>query len=215
MKTITFWLDFVSPYAWLAFQRLPQTLQGLSYTVEYRPILLGAVFKQLGHLGPAEIEPKRVWTYRHVLWLGRELGVPLKMPVQHPFNPLPLLRLAWACGTPALDGLPSRWVCETLFRHVWTDGADAADPARLAALQAQLQPALDPASDTVKTRLRQETDAALAAGLFGVPTFGVDGRLFWGLDALPMLRRCLDGDPWFDSDEWQRAADRPALVRPG
>ena len=96
MKHITFYLDFVSPYAWLAFERLPQALEGLSYTVEYRPVLLGALLQQQGNPGPAGIAPKRDWTYRHVTWLGHALGVPLHMPARHPFNRLPLLRLALA-----------------------------------------------------------------------------------------------------------------------
>ena len=52
MKTITFYLDFVSPYAWLAFERLPDALEGLSYSVDYRPVLLGALLQRHGNLGP-------------------------------------------------------------------------------------------------------------------------------------------------------------------
>ena len=79
MKRITFYLDVVSPYAWLAFERLPEVLEGLSYSVEYRPVLLGALLKQHGNPGPAGIAPKRDWTYRHVTWLAHSLGVGLQM----------------------------------------------------------------------------------------------------------------------------------------
>ena len=66
----------------------------------------------------------------------------------------------------------------------------------------------------VKQRLRDASDAALGKGLFGVPTIEVDGRLFWGLDALPMLAAYLRGDPWFDGPAWQTAgAPRPGVVR--
>jgi hypothetical protein len=64
----------------------------------------------------------------------------------------------------------------------------------------------------VKQRLRANTDEALALGLFGVPAMVVEGRVFWGLDALPMLRACLDGDAWFNT-QWSAAADRPVGVR--
>lgn len=84
MHHITMYLDFVSPYAWLAFQQLPTTLQGLSCHVEYRPVLLGALLQQNSNPGPAGIPAKRIWTYRHVQWLGQHLGVPLQMPAQHP-----------------------------------------------------------------------------------------------------------------------------------
>ena len=132
MKHITFHLDFVSPYAYLAFERLPQALEGLSYSVDYRPVLFAGFLKAHGQLGPAEIPGKREWTYRQVLWLGRTHGIPIQMPASHPFNPLALLRLALACGQ---GGSINRHVAETVFRHVWRGGADAGDPQRLASLR--------------------------------------------------------------------------------
>ena len=138
-----------------------------------------------------------------MLWQAETLGIPMQLPAAHPFNPLALLRLAWAC---ARQGTPNRYVCETLLRHVWrAGGAPADDPARLAEVTARLTPALDPASDEVKQALKGATDVALAAGVFGVPTFAVDGRLFWGLDALPMLRAHLEGDTRLDA-VWQAGA---------
>ncbi|HMA07159.1 MAG TPA: 2-hydroxychromene-2-carboxylate isomerase [Ramlibacter sp.] len=202
MKQITFFLDFISPYSYLAFEQLPQALQGLSYSVEYRPVLFAGLLKHHGQLGPAEIGPKRDWTYRQVLWLAHRHGIPLQMPAVHPFNPLPLLRLALACGA---QGLANRYVCETVFRHVWRGGADAIDPKRLQELTALLQPARDPASDGVKSELKANTEAAIARGLFGVPTCAVDDKLFWGFDALPMLRAWLEGDTWFAGGDWEAA----------
>jgi 2-hydroxychromene-2-carboxylate isomerase len=79
-----------------------------------------------------------------------------------------------------------------------------------------LAPLRDPASAEVKAELRARTDAALAAGVFGVPTIEVDARLFWGLDALPMLAAYLKGDPWFDGPAWEAAgAPRPGVRRTG
>ena len=88
MKHVTFYLDFISPYAYLAFERLPEALEGLSYSVAYKPLLLGAVLRHHGQLGPAEIPSKREWTYRQVLWLGHVHGIPIEMPASHPYNPL-------------------------------------------------------------------------------------------------------------------------------
>jgi 2-hydroxychromene-2-carboxylate isomerase len=207
MKHITFHFDFISPYAYLAFEKLPQALQGLSYEVAYRPVLFAGMLKHHGQLGPAEIAGKREWTYRQVLWTAQAHGIPMQMPAGHPFNPLALLRLALACGR---DGRVNRYVAETLFRHVWRGGADAADAQRLAEVQALLQPQRDPGSDAVKAELKANTDAAIARGLFGVPTCEVDGRLFWGFDSLAMLRAYLDGDAWFASGAWEQAAGIPA-----
>lgn len=195
MKRIDFYLDFISPYAYLAFEQLPQALEGLSYDVVYRPILFAGLLKHHGQLGPAEIPGKREWTYRQVAWLASAQGTAFRMPAAHPFNPLPLLRLAMACAD---QGTPNRYQCETIFRHVWCSGDAADDAARLAELTAQLAPERDPAGDEVKQALKAATEAAITAGLFGVPSMLVDDKLFWGLDALPMLKAYLEGDARLD-----------------
>jgi 2-hydroxychromene-2-carboxylate isomerase len=155
MKHITFYFDVISPYAYLAFEQLPVALMGHSYSVTYKPIVFAALLKHHGQLGPAEIAPKRDWTYRQVLWQAREVGVDLQLPASHPFNPLALLRLAVATQD---QGTPNRYVCETLFRHVWQGGAPADDAARLEALTAQLKPARQVQDATVKAQLKVHTD---------------------------------------------------------
>jgi len=217
MKRLTFYFDPISPYAALGFEALPEALAGHSVEVVYRPILFAALLQALGQKGPAEIEAKRRWTFRQVAWLAHRQGVVLDPPAQHPFNPLPLLRLGWACAAPAGEAgdTPGRWVVEQLFHHVWRGaGADANDLARLAALTERLTPAQDPAGEAVKQRLRSETEAALHLGVFGVPTLELDRRLFWGQDALPMVRAALEGDPWFRSGAWEEAGrQRPSISR--
>src|SRR3989344_828936 len=194
MKHITFYLDFISPYAWLAFERLPEALVDLSYSVEYRPVLLGALLQQHANPGPAGIAPKRAWTYRHV----------------------PLLRQALTCSD---DGCINRYVAGTVLRHVWQDGHDALDPERLAALAAdlaeQIRPGQDMHSEGPKALLRANTEAAQAVGVFGVPAFVVDGKVFWGLDGLPMLRAYLEGDDWFAGAEGEARWAAPELLPSG
>lgn len=217
MHQIDFHYDCISPYAYLAFEHLPEALLDLSYSVCYRPILFAALLKHHGQLGPAEIAPKRDWTYRQVAWQARQLGIALQMPAMHPFNPLGVQRLAVACGH---EGATNRYVTEVLLRHVWQGGGtDPVDPVRLQALAAQLQPAQDPQSEAVKARLRANTEAAVAQGLFGVPSMvlrgegGAPDRTFWGLDALPMLRACMEGDPWFAAGgAWEQAVAVPVGV---
>lgn len=221
MKRITCYLDFISPYAYLAFEHLPQALQGLSYEVDYVPVLFAGMLQHHGQLGPAEIPPKRAWTYQQVLWTARQHGIPMDLPAAHPFNPLGLLRLALACPRAEAQvghrvGRVNRHVCETVFRHVWRGGAEAADAARLQTLTETLKPAQDPAGEAVKAQLKANTAEAIARGVFGVPTFAVDDRLFWGFDALPMLRACIEGSDWFDSPDWCAAQDLPVgISRPG
>ena len=197
MQRIVFHFDVVSPFAYLAFERLPQVLQGCSYEVEYRPVLFAGLLQHWGHKGPAEIEPKRAWTFRHVHWLAAQHGITLDTPAVHPFNPLSLLRLALACG-------PNRRIVEAVFRHAWVGGHDPNDAQRVAELTRRLAPRRDPAGDEIKAELRRRTDEAVQGGIFGVPTFVLGERLFWGLDALPMLRDALQGGSWFDGPAWVR-----------
>ena len=213
MTQVDFWFDPVSPYAYLAFERLPEAFVGLSYTVAYRPIVFAALLKAHAHKGPAEIEPKRAWTFRQVHWLAHRAGIAIETPLRHPFNPIALSRLAWACA--AEGATPSRYVCERVLRHVWQGGADAEDRARVEALVAELAPRADPASDANKQRLRAATDQALARGVFGVPTLGIGDKLFWGFDALDMAAALLRKDPWFDAPRWEReGAPRAGVQRP-
>lgn len=212
MQPIDFFFDPVSPYAYLAFERLPQALEGCSYVVNYRPVLFAAFLGRYGHKGPAEIAPKRAWTMRQVAWIAHRHGIALALPAQHPFSPIMLLRLLLACA-PA-GGLPNRRHVERVLRHVWIGGADANEPERLKALVQELQPQRDPQSPEVKDELRRATDEAMALGLFGVPTIRVGERLFWGLDSLDMVAACLKGDPWFEPSHWaELEALRPGVVR--
>jgi 2-hydroxychromene-2-carboxylate isomerase len=208
MKRIEFFFDFISPFAYLAFERLPQALEGCSYVVDYRPVLFAGLLQHWGQKGPAEMESKRAWTFRHVHWLAAQQGTPMQTPALHPFNPLALLRLALACG-------PNRRVVQAIFHHVWQGGgADANEAARMAELTARLAPALDPAGEDVKRALREATGRAIGAGVFGVPSYLCEGRLLWGLDALPMLRGAVLGDSWFEGPDWEREGRaRAGVVR--
>jgi 2-hydroxychromene-2-carboxylate isomerase len=198
MKQLRFYIDVISPYAFLAFQALPQVLEGCSHRVEYQPVFLPGLLRAFGQKGPAEIPAKNDWMRRHVAWVARSQPTPLQFPGPHPFNPLALLRLLLACAE--AGQLPNRWAVETVLRYVWqADGADPNHPARLAALEASLGPRRDPNSAEVKEELRLATEAAVALGVFGVPMIEVLGggpkALFWGLEGLPLLRASLLDGP--------------------
>jgi 2-hydroxychromene-2-carboxylate isomerase len=219
MRDIHFYFDVISPYAWLAFKALPSTLEGIAHRVHYHPVVFGAMLKHHGQLGPAELPGKRDWTYRQVMWLAKQQGTVLQMPASHPFNSLALQRMAVAASS---NGEPAREVVEAIFKHVWCSGLDATDANRMAELQAQLtqwmqqsQPnfQIDIQAPEVKQKLQQQTQAAIDLGLFGVPSMVVDGQVFWGQDALPMLRAYLEGDAWFQSSDWRDVGLLPVGVR--
>jgi 2-hydroxychromene-2-carboxylate isomerase len=207
MQRVTFWLDFISPYAHLAFERLPQALQGCSYEVDYRPVLFAGLLQHHAHKGPAEIEPKRAWTFRQVHWLAAQHGIAMDTPLRHPFNPLPLLRLALACG-------PNRRVVEAIFHHVWQRRCRRRRPRPRGRAAGHAGTGTRPGRGRGEGGVEGQHREAIARGVFGVPSFGLGGRVFWGLDALPMLAGALQGDAWFDGPAWDReGAPRAGVVR--
>lgn len=197
------YFDFISPYSYLhlkQFGRLPADLE-----IEYVPILFAGVLKHYGHKGPAEIPPKRTFMYRQLVWLAARLGIPLRFPPNHPFNPIHALRLVLAAGS-------AREHVETAFDMAWKEGRDLQDPATLEELARRLhiedvQAAL--ADEQVKVRLRANTDAAIAAGVFGVPTFRLGDTRFWGQDSLEMMLDFLKHPALFDSAEMRRVSELP------
>ena len=69
-------------------------------------------------------------------------------------------------------------------------------------------------AEDVKAQLKSHADQAIASGVFGVPAIEVDGKVFWGLDSLPMLRSYLDGDAWFTDTRWNGVQARCPRVFP-
>ncbi|MES1947543.1 DSBA oxidoreductase [Salinisphaera sp. C84B14] len=201
-RTIDWYFDFISPFAYFAWQRLPEL--ATDATITYRPILLAGLLSHHGQKGPAEIGPKRRWTYRWCAWHAREHGLAFRMPAAHPFNSLPYLRLAIAAGstTQAID---------RIFAGLWTTGVDAQDPGVVQTLAQALN--VDPArlaAPEVKQQLRVETEQACARGVFGVPTLAIGKELFWGADAMPMAAQYLADPASLDDDaEMQRVSALP------
>ena len=187
MQRVIFDFDIISPYAWLAFQRLPSALEGVSHHVEYRPLLFAGLLKAWGNTAPVDVAPKKAWLFRQCAWIAQRDGVEFRPPTPHPFNPLALLRLMVA--SVAEGQQPNRRVVELAMRHVWArDGGDPNDAAALQALTEAVAPLRDPAGAEVKAELQARTAQAVAAGVFGVPFFRLDdGQGFWGQDGLEML----------------------------
>ena len=186
MRQLTLYFDFVSPFSYIAFKRLHELPRDVS--VELRPVLFAGILDHHGQKGPAEIPAKRRWTYRWCTWWAQELGIAFRFPASHPFNPLHHLRLAIAAGV-------SRENVGRIFDALWTTGAEASDSAAFSRLVEDLGADVAKlASPGVKDTLRKNTEAAVARGVFGVPTYEVDGELFWGADALGFAKAFL-ADP--------------------
>ena len=197
------YFDFVSPFAYLQSEQLGTLAPRIS--IRYKPVLFAALLSANGHKGPAEIPAKRVFIYRFCVWQARKLGIALKFPHEHPFNPLPLLRLAIACDCSA-DAV------HRIFRFVWRDGRLPDLPIEWAELVHDLAlPDADRliATQEVKDELRRNTDEAIARGVFGVPTLALGDALFWGADATAMVADYAAAGSRFTDPEYARVAGLP------
>lgn len=201
------YIDFISPYPYLqlaSFERFPADLE-----IRPVPVLFPALLSHWDNKGPAEIPAKRVQTYRYCHWLAGKRGIPFKAPPRHPFNPLPLLRLAVS-----LDG--DLAAVRAMFHHVWGAGRDADSPDSLQLLGDEL--GIDDVAarindQVVKDGLRTNTEQAIERGVFGIPTFAIGDELFWGDDVTDMMLDYLDNPDLFNTGELGRLGDLPVGVQ--
>jgi len=200
---IAWYFDFVSPFCWLQWPAIREL--AATREVALRPMLFGALLKQMNHLGPAEIPCKREFTYRYALWRARQLGMPLRFPPSHPFNPLPALRLCVAAGN-TVD------VVGAIYEWIWAHGRAADTAEALAPLAASfgitdLREALS--APAVKAGLQANFECAMQDKLFGVPTLAINGELFWGADSHDFAMAYLQDPGMFDEGEMARLGELP------
>ncbi len=209
MAPIPWYFDVISPFAYLQLEWLARERPDLA--LDPRPVVLGAVLSHHGQLGPAEISGKREFTYRYVIWRAQELGVPVRFPPRHPFNPLAALRLIVAAGAT----VP---VVQRVFRHIWAEGRNSESAADLESVGHDL--AIDDVAAAigqpeVKAKLKESTAAALADGVFGVPTLLIHGQKFFGQDATAFALAVLERPQLLCEGEYAHLSDIPVGVRRG
>jgi len=215
--TLRFCFDYVSPYAYLAWTRIHALAERHGCRVVPVPVVFGALLDARGQKGPAEIPAKRAYLIKDCMRLAHAFGVPFAHPPAHPFNSLLALR---ASSLPMPEGA-RRALIDRLYAEVWGGGRGITDPGVVAeaATAAGLDGnavVRDAVQQSTKDLLRKQTDDALAAGAFGVPTVLAGDELFWGVDALPHLERYLDGEDPVDPELVARWAALPAsAVRRG
>lgn len=203
MRAANWYFDFISPFAYLQLLRFDELPADLEITL--KPVVFGGLLKANGQLGPAEIPAKRTFTYRFAHWQAHRRGVPFRTPPSHPFNPLAALRLAIAAGA-------TREAVLTVYHFIWGEGGDVQSAEGLTEVGRRLGFDDVPATvgqQSVKDRLRANTDEAIAAGVFGVPTFEIDGELIWGDDGTDMVNDYLADPGLFQTDEMIRISTMP------
>jgi 2-hydroxychromene-2-carboxylate isomerase len=198
-KPIEFYFEFSSPYGYIASEMVDALAQRLGRQCNWRPILLGPVFKQTGQAPLTEIPLKGAYSKRDFLRSARFHEVAYVHPAKFPIGTVAAMRAFY--WTHDRDRAQAQALAKALYRAYFVKGADIGAPATVlevagssgidtAALAKGLE---DPA---LKERAKAEVDAAIAAGVFGSPFFLVDGEPFWGVDRLPMLEEWVRTGGW-------------------
>lgn len=215
-QIIRFYFDYISSNAYLAWVELPRLAAKYGAEIEPIPVLFAGLLEAHGQLGPAEVPVKAYWMWKNNLRKAALLGIPLRPPAFHPFNPLLALRVS-ALPTTAAERTS---LIDALFRAVWANEMHVSEPAvvKRIADEAGLDGAslvAEAAQAEAKGRLRAQTDEAISGGVFGVPTMCVGDELFWGYDDLPYLELLLAGKDPIDKNEVEnwREAPRASAVR--
>ncbi len=203
------YFDVISPFAYLQSRRVESLSERLEITPV--PVLFAGLLNHWGQLGPAEIEPKRQFIFRQVMWRAQRSGIPFRMPPGHPFNPLWGLRLI-------AEHANSWEAIHIVFDHIWAQGRGVeseSDRSRLAETLGMTLAEADKAVQKIQNKqaIKDNTDAAIAAGIYGVPSLQVSGQTFWGEDSVPMLEDWLDNTLDFES-EAMKSIDKTPVSSP-
>ena len=216
--SIKFYFDTISPYAWLAWRPLVDISTRHNVVLEPVPVLFAGLLKANGQLGPAEIPRKRLWLIKDVMRRADSQGLKVLAPPTHPFNPLLSLRVL----SLDMDIKIKQNLTLSLLDGAWQDGKDisnqdvVANYCDMIGLNGKecVQKAMEDVE--IKERVKKQTEDAVAAGVFGVPTTSVDGELFWGseIDTMNHIESALLRDDPIDLNVYNRWKDiTPSAVR--
>lgn len=199
-KSLDFYFDFISPYAYFAWPRVQQFCETHKLTLVAHPVVFGKLLDHWGQLGPAEMPPKREWLFKYCYRYAHQNEIPFDPPEMHPFNPLTALRLA----LPQVAGERQFDMITTLFQLAWADGGDPSSPEQVARVLSSAGFDKDTllrriGNADVKQALISETAEAVDRGVFGVPTMMLGNELFWGNDQFDHMALVVaDQDPVTD-----------------
>ena len=201
MESIEFYFEFASPYGYLASTQIEALAARHGREVRWHPIMLGAAFKHTGAKPLVHTPLKGEYMMRDLPRFARLLGVSFQAPPVMPVNSLAASRaVLWIEEVEGPE--PAKRLAKTLLTAHWGEGRDIGSPEQVAEIaheragidrQALLQAIADPA---IKQRLKDQTEAAIAWGVFGSPFIFIDGEAFWGADRLPQIAAWLERGGW-------------------
>ncbi len=180
-RLVRFYYDIGSPYSYIAAHRIEELAAARGVEVTWRPLLLGGVFRAAGNTMPAAVPARGRYMLTDLQRWASHAHIPFRFSSSFPHNTLLAMRVLTAADADELIPLSL-----ALFRATWADDRDIGDPAVIADVLGDRAEALMGKAREVgtKNRLRATTDAAVAAGAFGAPTFVVGDALYWGNDRL-------------------------------
>jgi 2-hydroxychromene-2-carboxylate isomerase len=217
MREVTFYFDYISNNAYLAWTQLHKLIDKHDIAIRPVPILFAGLLNAHGNVGPAEIPAKRQWMLKNILRKCALLNVPMNPPVHHPFDPLLALRVS------SLE-LPEekRWqLIDRIFKAVWVNQRHVSEPQVIKQLAEEIglngeELVAAAQSDKTKQKLHQQTESAVAEGIFGIPSMVWEQQLFFGYDDFPFLSLALEGEDPLQAeqvDEWQMGKMAASSVR--
>jgi 2-hydroxychromene-2-carboxylate isomerase len=193
-RTVEFFFDVGSPTAYLASTQIQKIASEAGATLQYRPMLLGGVFKATGNASPVSVPAKGKWMFSDMNLWAKRYGVTLRMNPHFPINTLPLMRGAVAMQM----RMPEKFdaYLGAVMNAIWQDKKNMGDPAVVAETLATI--GLEPAAfmamigdDEIKTALVKNTEEAVGRGVFGAPTFFVGDQMFFGQDRMMFVKEAL------------------------
>ena len=194
-KTVEFFYDFGSPTVYLAATQLPSIAGSVGATIDWRPMLLGGVFKSTGNQSPVAVAAKAVYMNDDLQRFAKRYEVPFRFNPHFPINTLALMRGAVAYQA---DAVVSSTYRDAIFTAIWVEGLNLNELDVIG--QVLTDAGLDPeelmkriGQQTVKDQLIANTEEAVNRGVFGAPTFFVGNQMFFGQDRLDFVTEALSG----------------------
>lgn len=195
-KTVEFLFDFVSPSSYLAYMALPRIADRAGARVVWTPVHLRGIRESIDGPSPAMIAARTRWMVEDAARWAGHYGIPFQQNSAFPVNTLPILLGAVAF----MDDPLIRPYCEVMFKAIWADDRNLSQKAELDSVLDTL--GMDPeifheriADPAIEARLRENTENAVARGVFGVPTFLVGQSMHFGQDRLWMVAEDLGVPP--------------------
>jgi 2-hydroxychromene-2-carboxylate isomerase len=193
-KIVEFHFDFASPTTYLAYTQVQRIAHEAGASVVWHPVLLGGVFKATGNVSPVSVPAKSNWMNKDMVRWAKYWGVAFQMNSFFPINTLPLMR--GACGMLMHQPADFLRYLDTVFNAMWVVARNMGEPEVIASVLAES--GFDAAAvmamvgdPQVKADLVARTEASVARGVFGAPTFFVEDQMFFGQDRLHFVQEAL------------------------